>query len=148
MNQNQNITERNEVAGQNQNTEGQQNTTSKGTETEPFTIKQAAAQLGIPASTIRYYCGLGLIPHIKRTRTGYRLLNSCQLDQLCFIAHLSRCGFSTKELKRYATLAKQGNITIPERKALLATKKQQLWHQVRDLQNEIDFIERQEDYLG
>lgn len=109
-----------------------------------FTVKQAAERLEISPRLVRSYCHTGLIPNIKRTRAGYRLLDDSQLNQLQDIHFMKRCGFTNLEVHRYFSLARQGSSTIPQRAALLETKKRQLWTQLTSIQQNIDFIERKE----
>lgn len=142
MNQNQGMTSRS-TTGQNSNIEVPQNTTSEDTETEFFTIKQAATQLKVSPGTIRHYYRIGLLPNTKRAKNGYRILTPEQLVQTENLIFLKRCGLANREIRHYINLERQGSDTIPERKALLATKKRQLWQQLEDIQENIDFIERQ-----
>lgn len=142
MNQNQNIASQS-TTDQNSNIKDPQNTTSKGAETEFFTVKQAAARLKTSPGTIRHYYRIGLLPNAKRAKNGYRILTPEQLAQTRNLIFLKRCGLTNREVRRYINLERQGNDTIPERKALLATKKRQLWQQLEDIQENIDFIERQ-----
>ena len=110
-------------------------------EPEFFTIRQASELLGIKTGTLRHYCNLGLIPGLRRNRTGYRIFSHAQLDQLRNIACLFRCELTSREIKNYlrSSPAKQ--------KRILSTKKQQLWQKLDDIRQNIDFIERQEDLL-
>jgi len=115
---------------------------------ETYTLRQASELLGIPLSTVRYYYRKGLIPHARRLGTGYRILDHDQLDWVQTIDKLHRfCGLSVDELKKYTWLSRQGKATITERLAILDTKKRQLWQELEDLKDGIDFIERREDIL-
>ena len=111
-------------------------------EVEYYTVKQASRQVGASAHTVRYYCKLGLIPGIKYNRTGYRVINQEQLKWLKTLILLRQCGFSIADIKRYQILTEKGDLTIPERKAMLETKRRQLWQIIENAQDNIDFIER------
>ncbi len=112
---------------------------------ETLTMRQVCQRLGISASTVRYYCRHGLVPGVRRNRAGYRIFSNEQCDWVQTLEFLRRCGFSLKDLKAYAGLCRKGIATVPERKAMLATKKRQLWQSLEDLQQNIDFIERREE---
>lgn len=114
-------------------------------ETEIFTIKQAGQEVGIPAHTVKFYCNKGLIPNVRRARNGYRILEKWQVEWLRTLVFLRRCGMGTADIKKYVGLCRQGVQTIPERKAMLETKKRQIWQQIEELQENIDFIERRQD---
>lgn len=114
-------------------------------ETEIFTIKQAGREVGIPAHTVKFYCNKGLIPNVRRARNGYRMLEKWQVEWLRTLVFLRRCGMATADIKKYVGLCRQGVQTIPERKAMLETKKRQIWQQIEELQENIDFIERRQE---
>lgn len=114
-------------------------------EVETLTIKQVVDRLNIPASTVRFYYRHGLIPNVKRNQAGYRVFTGWQCDWIRTLVFLRRSGFSIRDLKTYARLCRTGNSTVAERKAMLATKKRQLWQTLEDLQENIDFIERREE---
>lgn len=115
------------------------------TPADGFTTKQVGERLGISPHTIRFYCNKGLVAHVRRSRNGYRLFTEQQVDWLKTLVCLSRCGFSVPEMKRYTGLCRNGVGTAPERKAMLETKKRQLWQKLEDIHSSIDFIERKQE---
>lgn len=54
---------------------------------------------------------------------------------------------SQAELKQYTRLFRQGKDTLAERKAMLETQKRQLWQELEDRQQGIDFLERQTELI-
>lgn len=108
-----------------------------------YTINEASEKLQIPPSTLRYFCNSGLVPAVRRNRLRHRVLAEWQLDHIRTLLGLRQAGFSNAELKRYTRLVRQGQQTLPERKALMETQKRQLWQQLEDLQQGINFLERQ-----
>lgn len=111
----------------------------------PITVTEASKMLGIPAHAIRRYCNSGLVPHVRRARNGYRLLEPWQIDYIQVLMGLNRCGFTPAELRHYARLFRRGESTESERLAMLTTRKHQLRHEIAARQEAIDFIERQEE---
>lgn len=107
-----------------------------------YTIRQASELLGVKTGTLRSYCNRGLIPGLKRSHTGYRIFSADQLDQLRNIANLYRCKFSTSEIKR---LLRNDHSTKLQ---ILGTKKQQLWQELNEIRQNIDFLERQEELIA
>lgn len=60
---------------------------------------------------------------------------------------LLSCGMNWNELKLYMKFERAGDETIERRKAMLETKKRQLWVKMKELQESIDFIERKEEIM-
>ena len=112
---------------------------------EQYNIRQLSQEFHTPSQTLRRFCSRGLVPGVRRTRTGRLTFMPEQATWLRTLVFLQSCGFSSSELKRYATLCRQGNDTIPKRKAMLETKKRQIWQTIEDAQANIDFIERKTD---
>ncbi len=112
-----------------------------------YTTGQVAEQLNLPPSTILSFCRSGLVPGVRRDRRCRRIFQAWQLDHIRTLLGLRQAGFSNTELKHYARLVRQGQKTLPERKALMETRKRQLWQQLEDLQRGIDFLERQVEYI-
>lgn len=111
-------------------------------EPEYYTTKQVGKELQISTYAIRRLCNNGLVPHVKRARNGYRIFTPEQITWLRTLIHLRESGMSTAELKKYVALCRSGKSSILERKAILETKKRQLWQELEDIQSNIDFIER------
>ncbi|MGE5546047.1 MAG: Cu(I)-responsive transcriptional regulator [Solirubrobacterales bacterium] len=61
-------------------------------------IGEAARRSGVPAKTIRYYEGIGLIPAAGRTNSGYRDYGSGEVETLKFISRARSLGFSVKDV--------------------------------------------------
>ncbi len=113
-----------------------------------YTTADISKQLGVPKHIITYLCNRGLVQHIKRTRLGYRTFTHEQVDLIAILIKMRSAGFSTKELRQYSRLYRQGDSTADERLAMLTTRKRQLWQEIKERQESIDFIERQEELAG
>lgn len=112
---------------------------------EVLTIRQVSQELGIPSSTIRYYCKRGLVPSVKRSRTGYRVFNSWQVGWIDTLYCLDCAGLGLSSLKQYAKLCRQGKATIRERRAIIATARHQLSQQMEELNRSLDFLARRDE---
>lgn len=110
---------------------------------QKYTIQEASKRLNVASGVVRRLCNSGLIPYVKRSRAGYRMLNESQLGHARIILGLRNAGLKKSELKRYTNLVRQGHETLPERKAILETEKRQAWQKLEDIQRDIDFFERQ-----
>lgn len=107
-----------------------------------YTLREVSQELGIPTHNLRRFCDKGLIRGVRRKRGGYRILNESQVERAQMLENLRRIGFSYNDMKRFVRLEGKGDATILERKAMLETKRRQLWQQVEELQDGIDFVER------
>lgn len=112
-----------------------------------YTTKQARELLGLSADVMRAYLIRGLIPNLKRSRTGRIMLTEWQLDWLQVLTGLRRAGFTMEELKQYTRLCRKGEGTLAARKAMVETKRQQAWRELEECQKRVDILTRKEDYL-
>ena len=110
-----------------------------------FSINEAAKMLGVKGTSIRYYLNNGLVPHVRRARNGYRVLEMWQIDLLQILLNMKQAGFGTKQIRHYASLFREGKQTEAARLAMLTTRKHQLWQEIEQRQKAIAFIERQEE---
>lgn len=116
-------------------------------EKESWSLREASQELGVPTSRLRYYCNAGLVPQVRRTLGRHRVLAKWQLEWLATLVGLRKAGLGMTELRRYANWCREGKATLAERKALLATRRRQLWQELEDRQSAIDFLERREEMI-
>jgi DNA-binding transcriptional MerR regulator len=93
-----------------------------------YTIKEAAALTGLPASTLRYYEQIGVIAPISRGATSkHRVYDEADLDQLMSIACLAATGMSVNDMRQYMANARLGaaaeqQLLLEEQRRRLATE--------------------------
>lgn len=112
-------------------------------EGEVLMIRQAAEELGVPVRLLRGMCNRGLIPQVQRDGKGRRLFTPEHMELIVVLLGLKKAGFKNTELKRYSRMYRLGEASLSERKAMMETKKRQLWQELEDKQEGIDFLERQ-----
>ncbi len=71
-------------------------------------ISEAARLVGVPAKTLRYYEGIGLLSPAKRTESGYRLYGWRELEQIEFIRRAKLMGLSLEEIRGLVQSAEDG----------------------------------------
>lgn len=67
-------------------------------------IGTAAERSGLPAKTIRYYEGVGLIRPAKRRGNSYRDYDDTDIQRLCFIQRARSLGFSVQQCRELLAL--------------------------------------------
>ena len=106
-----------------------------------YTIGDAAAKLGMPASTIRFYEKNGLIPNQQRSSDGRRLFSEDDLEWMRFVERLKVSGMPIKEIREYIRLYMEGDSTIEERRRIVYERREAIDKQLEELQLARDFIE-------
>ena len=65
-----------------------------------YTIKEAAALTGLPASTLRYYESIGVIAPVGRGESSkHRVYDESDLDQIMWVACLAATGMSVSDMQ-------------------------------------------------
>jgi DNA-binding transcriptional MerR regulator len=100
---------------------------SSSTTTHHYSIKQAAALTGLPASTLRYYESIGVISPVGRgDSSGHRVYNDADLDQILWVACLASTGMSVADMRDYMANGERGADAAGAQIELLTTQKQRL----------------------
>lgn len=63
-----------------------------------LTISQLARRSGVPASTLRYYEKVGVLPRATRSDSGYRLYGEDALARLAFVQRAKALGIELDDL--------------------------------------------------
>jgi DNA-binding transcriptional MerR regulator len=92
-----------------------------------YSIKEAAALTGLPASTLRYYESIGVIAPISRGASSrHRVYDEDDLDQLTWVACLAATGMSVRDMRQYLTNNQLGPGAAIEQRALLEAQERRL----------------------
>jgi DNA-binding transcriptional MerR regulator len=92
-----------------------------------YTIKEAAALTGLPASTLRYYESIGVIEPISRGASSkHRVYDEDDLDQLMWVACLAATGLSIGEMRQYLANGRLGREAAVEQIELLEAQERRL----------------------
>ena len=106
-----------------------------------YTIGDAAAELGMPASTIRFYEKNGLIPNQQCSSDGRRLFDEDDLEWMRFVERLKVSGMPIKEIREYIQLYIEGDSTIEERRRIVYERRAAIDAQLEELKLARDFID-------
>ena len=106
-----------------------------------YTMRDVCRETGMAYETLKFYCNEGLVPNVKRNANNYRVFDDRDVAWIKSLTCLKNCGMSIQEMKAYIDLCLLGKASIPERKVVLAEKREALLKQIANLQASIDYID-------
>ena len=106
-----------------------------------YSMKEACSLTNMTYENLKFYCNEGLVPNVKRDRRNYRVFDEHDIKWIQSLNCLKSCGISLAEMKTYLALCLAGEGTIPERKVILAEKKEALLQSIAELQKSVAFID-------
>ena len=106
-----------------------------------YTMKQVCAQTGMTYENLKFYCNQGLVPGVMRDRNNCRIFDDHDVAWIRSLVCLKKCGMTIAEMKQYLALCLQGQGSIPERRKMLAEKRQALETQLKQIQDSMEYID-------
>lgn len=106
-----------------------------------YSMKEACTLTNMTYENLKFYCNEGLVPNVKRDSRNYRVFDEHDIKWIQSLNCLKRCGMSIAEMKEYLALCMDGEGTIPERKMILAEKKETLLQSIAELQRAVAYID-------
>lgn len=106
-----------------------------------YTMKEVCRETGMTYEVFKFYCNEGLVPNVKRDANNHRVFDDRDVAWIKSLTCLKNCGMSIQEMKVYIDLCLQGEGSIPERKVILAQKRDDLLKRMEELQASIDYID-------
>ena len=106
-----------------------------------YSMKEACTLTNMTYENLKFYCNEGLVPNVKRDRRNYRVFDEHDIKWIQSLNCLKSCGMSIAEMKQYLPLCMEGEGTIPERKVILAEKKETLLQSITELQKAVAYID-------
>ena len=106
-----------------------------------LSIQQFAARTGLSADTLRYYEKIGLLRHVARDASGFRVYGPRDLEWVTFILRLKDTGMPLEDITRYADLREQGETTLAARQALLEAHAARLQARLQRDQEHFDALQ-------
>ncbi|BFJ01027.1 MAG: MerR family transcriptional regulator [Priestia megaterium] len=111
-----------------------------------YHIKEAAAKVGLPTHTLRYYEQQGLLPFIKRDENGNRIFSESDIEWLEFIICLRKTDIALLELRKIVELTQKGDDTIGLRKEIFEKHREKMMEKQRELDVAFRKVETKIDY--
>ena len=104
-------------------------------------MMEVCREIGMTYQTLKFYCNKGLVPNVKRDKNNRRVFDEHDVEWIKSLTCLKRCGMSIEEMREYLGMCLQGESSIPERKVMLAEKRERLVEQLAQVQVSIDYID-------
>ena len=111
-----------------------------------YSMKEACALTNMTYENLKFYCNEGLVPNVKRDKRNYRVFDDHDIKWIQSLTCLKNCGMSIAEMKEYLALCLEGKDSIPQRKVILANKKEALLQSIADLQEAVAYIDWKQDF--
>ena len=112
-----------------------------------YTIKEAAALTGLPASTLRYYESIGVIAPVSRGASSkHRVYDEDDLDQLMWVACLAATGMSVSDMRQYVANGLRGPSAAGAQIELLVGQEQRLALEAEHLALRQQYVRLKVDY--
>ncbi len=109
--------------------------------TKYYTMMEVCREATMSYQTLKFYCNKGLVPNVKRDKNNRRIFDKHDMEWVKSLKCLKNCGLTINEMLEYLDLCLQGQQSIPERKIMLAKKRENLEVELRQIQDSIDYID-------
>jgi DNA-binding transcriptional MerR regulator len=108
---------------------------------EAWSVSEAAERVGLSTHTLRWYEQEGLVEPVGRDSAGRRRYTQEDLDRLEMLTCLRRTGMPVRDMRRYAELARDGDVTMVARMALFQQHRDRVLARIAELQDDLKYIE-------
>ncbi|GAW92745.1 MerR family transcriptional regulator [Calderihabitans maritimus] len=103
-----------------------------------MTIAEVSKKFGLSPDTLRYYERIGLIPRVKRNKSGIRDYTEEDCRWIEFIKCMRSAGVQVEALIEYIALFQQGDETIEARKQILIAQREQLLSRIEEMKRALE----------
>ncbi len=108
---------------------------------EAWSVSEAAQHVGLTAHTLRWYEQEGLVEPVGRDSAGRRRYTQEDLDRLDMLTCLRRTGMPVRDMRRFAQLAREGDVTVVARLALFQEHRDRVLARIAELQEDLKYLE-------
>ncbi|ETA79473.1 MerR family transcriptional regulator [Youngiibacter fragilis] len=105
-----------------------------------YTVGEAARQIDVAASTLRYYDKEGLLPFLERSGGGIRMFKDGDLSWLRTIECLKKTGMPIKDIKHFIDYCMEGDSRIDERLEIIRAQRESVIRQMEEMQSMLDML--------
>lgn len=111
-----------------------------------YTMLQACKETGLTYQTLKFYCNQGLVPNVKRDDSRRRIFDDADITWIRGLICLKQCGLSIQEIKTFLEMCTQGVSSIPARKQILASKREDLLRKMDELREAVRYIDKKQQF--
>jgi DNA-binding transcriptional MerR regulator len=115
---------------------------------EAWSVSEAAERVGLTTHTLRWYEQEGLVEPVGRDSAGRRRYTQEDLDRLNMLTCLRRTGMPVRDMRRYAELARQGDVSMVARMALFQRHRERVLERIAELHEDLKYIEHKIDWYA
>lgn len=94
--------------------------------TPVISISELSRRSGVSPHTLRYYEKAAVLSPVTRASNGHRRYLASDVAWLAFVLRLKATGMPLAEIKQYAELRSRGDMTVPQRLAVLERHRERL----------------------
>ena len=123
-------------------------TETKKTDQQTYTIRQISNLYKLPASTLRYYEDLGLLPNVVHTASGARIYNQSHIDRLGGIMCFKRTGLSIAKIRQFYLYEEHMEEHAHDISQMMIDHEQDILNQIEELQNDLVHIREKVRYYA
>jgi MerR family transcriptional regulator, aldehyde-responsive regulator len=104
-------------------------------------IAEVSEKYDLSPDTLRYYERIGLLPPVRRSKSGLRDYDENDLNWIDFIKCMRSAGLPIEQLTRYVQLFPQGDATVEARKKILKDQREQIVARMAEMQRTLDLLD-------
>lgn len=109
--------------------------------TRYLAIGEVSDATGLPPHTLRYYESVGLLTPAYRDDSGHRRYSTTTIEWIALLRNLRDSGMTIAEIRRFTSLLRASEESIPDRLAFLRDHRESVHRQLRALQETLDILD-------
>lgn len=109
--------------------------------TQFISISELSTLSGVSNHTLRYYEKAGVLAPAMRAANGHRRYLGSDVAWLAFVLRLKATGMPLADIRWYAVLRSQGDMTLPGRLAMLELHRERLVVNIHELSQNLSALD-------
>lgn len=105
-----------------------------------YSIHQVSEKMQIRPTVLRFYEKEGLLPSVRRTKSGIRRYDKEDLEWIGLIVCLKNTGMSIKQIKDFVSLCVEGDGTLKARCEMLYEHKRSVEAQIEEMHKHLEKV--------